>query len=347
MNALQSHWFASGVLAVLSCLASANCSFAEQEGVAPIANLALTQPDDMLLWGEGWGGIFAVGRNYMLYRWSWQKGSLREFGQSQLPQILDIAPLPESGYLATTAPHERSRDSSLVIASVAATQASAEWVPPKDWMYRQIGVSGNGKHGAVLLEQWMGNGLKIGIVDVAASQLKWTVEMAKPDVLLPSGIAITDDGQHVAVAGWNHGVAVFDVKTKKNLWTGRPAGMVRARGVCFSLDGSKLFFGDGGGGNVFAVDTITGKMIHKYSVDIEGHGGRHGITCMSLSSDGTLLAMGTAPGGLILVYDTADDDKRITLTGARGRAWAISFSPDSKKVAGLAGGSLLVWKVRE
>jgi len=71
-----------------------------------------------------------------------------------------------------------------------------------------------------------------------------------------------------------------------------------------------------------------------------------GAQSVSWSDDGRFVAAG-ADDGTVMLHDALTGDLTSTLRGARPPVFAISHSPDGKRLAALAGGSLWIWNLSD
>jgi WD40 repeat protein len=113
-----------------------------------------------------------------------------------------------------------------------------------------------------------------------------------------------------------------------------PAGKSPLNSLAFSPDGRTLAGADFRG-NIILWDTASGKV----RTTMEQQDQRR-ATCLAFAPDGRTLvaAVGDRPGrdrepGLIVLYDAATSQRRLTLTGHTNAVMSVAFSPDGRLLA--------------
>lgn len=121
----------------------------------------------------------------------------------------------------------------------------------------------------------------------------------------PNAVALSGDGKLVACAGEGNTVKVWDVQTGKVLMTGSHADD-SVSGVAFSPSGQSLVSADSKSLKVWSV--ASGKELASAPT-------QNGVDAMTLSRDGTLIALSNIPSASVSVYHwtgpkTATEDKK-------------------------------------
>jgi WD40 repeat protein len=138
-------------------------------------------------------------------------------------------------------------------------------------------------------------------------------------------VAFSPDGAHVAVAGDNRKVHVFDAATGKELWAITEPDNVGTVG--WRPDGSSIAAG-GSDGTARVLDAMTGKEISRLSSD----GSVHDV---QFSSDGNRVAAATTCGIRVFYAETGSELFHPGLCPAKtSDIYSIAFRPDGRWVAG-------------
>lgn len=165
-------------------------------------------------------------------------------------------------------------------------------------------------------------------------------------------LAISNDGALIAVAGQKNDVGwigIVNVAEKQLLWEKVIETSADLTEVVFSLD-NDVFYAGGEGSYVYAVETISGKIVRQLLVDNKYQGQSFNelrTTCLDVSPDGRIVAAGINPGNPVYFWDTTTGKRLGVMGGCRGLN-NLAFAPDSSTfvVAGRNyGGSLKVRRV--
>src|SRR5262249_27899251 len=150
------------------------------------------------------------------------------------------------------------------------------------------------------------------------------------------GFALSRDGKRLAVsgsvhgddkAGWRSAAAVFGLASGKVVRIIERLPLEGVNGLTMSPDGKLLFTLDRKGKvRVEEVETGAELLTEQFPGDV--------IASMTLSPDGSMLALGTGPNThkiLVWKWQTAEEPREIKSGWHRGRA--VVFSPDGKVLA--------------
>jgi hypothetical protein len=150
------------------------------------------------------------------------------------------------------------------------------------------------------------------------------------------GVAFSKDGKHLAIAGADGLITIWDVNLGKRVHTLKGhTGPVRA--ITYSPDGTRL--ASSGSDGTLRVWDPAGEQLWKINAHPES------VHALAYSPDGTLIA--TAGGEKTLrTWSTKDGKEQVAYYGLRQPPYCVAFRPDGKRLA--AGGrdrSTALWDV--
>jgi hypothetical protein len=305
-------------------------------------------------WGQSKEGFFGTSvRPFVLETWKWDGPVPRKAAAFALPPAVRIGVLPDGRYMASVSPGDSYTPWPFVIASIGSNEVLKKWERPVGWQYQHVGISRNGRFAAATLNDSDANpqqevGVlpprhKIGLVKIAEMEIDWVAELTGRGGDTVRQIAVSDNGEYIAVGGWRNGIALVSTSLKQVLWDKMPPGEISTGYVAFSSDGSRLYAG-GSAGCVFAFETKTGNLTGQWYGSRTGRAEYgHRISCLAISPDDVLVAAGTGPEGEVYVFNTVSYQKPQLLNHGLTTILILSFSPDSKYLASVAGGMIKIW----
>jgi WD40 repeat protein len=311
---------------------------------------------DALGYGASDAGLFTYDFDARISTWSWDRGLLKS-RRVRTPDISNIRVLSPDAYVGTAS--DKGRITALAIGSLSFGRVLQNFdVPSGKWLSGGVGASRNGRYAAGI-HVWSAEGQSpagqepgerawLGLVDVAAKKLKWTADAKPPqhDPIL-YGVAVSDDGRYVAVGPWETGLLLCDTVSGSSreilMPVSGPLSSPLLRDLAFSADGARLYAGDRDSGYVRVFETWTGSVLAEWMAAKTAEAADWSDPrCLALSPDDEWLAVATAAGGVWL-FRTRSGDKMLLPYLDVTSVLALSFSPDSKRIALLADRVIEVW----
>ncbi|MHB1556720.1 MAG: WD40 repeat domain-containing serine/threonine protein kinase [Isosphaeraceae bacterium] len=147
---------------------------------------------------------------------------------------------------------------------------------------------------------------------------------------LVNSVACSPEGRHLALAGSDGTVKVWDVETRAEILSLHQEHGVAS--LAFGLDGRRLAAAAGNG--IVKVWDITdpGKAL-------ELHGHRDTVGCVAFSPDGWRLASGGGDG-IVKIWDATAPAEAVTLAGVFGNVGDMALDPAGRRAA-IAGSSFV------
>lgn len=223
-------------------------------------------------------------------------------------------------------------------------------IPLKEGEYLSgVGVSMNGRFGAFMCpienesNQW-----SVLLMNFESNEvIRFPKLTIRADLFRT--VAVSNDGGRIAVLPVNNGVMVIDAKKQEVLWSERPPSAISTTYGVFSQDG-KVIYATGSSGKLFCIDAETGALLWECAVNENPQARRgHRATAIFGSPNGKYVAVGTGPIGLVFLMDSETSEVIKVYNHGHSHGLlsisALSFSPDSSRLASLAGGLVKTWDV--
>lgn len=335
---------------------------------APSANTSNTDclPERTIAWGSGEEGLesWGSGGDYLyaasvepttLDVWKWKSDAVQKSNRCRVADKnwLSIAWMADGKFLIY-AWEDDAWLATIYVRDGSTGQTVRQFPKEKGWCVRLSRPSQDGKYVAawafpdvdgprvVGLAQ-----LRLGGIGPEAEKIEWGPTLSGPIGVENVSRAIpSDDGVHVAVAGWQHGAAVVNLREGKVLWQKRPQNEICLTDIALSPD-NKLVYAGGGEGCVYGMKVQDGEIVSQWWASPTGKSEYgHRISTISVSPDGRFVAAGTGPEGQVYLFSTKDGKRRILNHGG-STILITSFSPDSKRLASFAAGQIKIWKLPE
>ena len=203
---------------------------------------------------------------------------------------------------------------------------------PRGWDFRSLSFSADG----TLLAVGAGGGGEASIWNVATRQ---QVASFQPGIAVYS-LSLSPDGTLLVTSEAHDNmfkVSLWDVASRERVATLQPGHRHHIPEVSFSSDGTLLAFGPRRG-EVSIWNVATRQQVASFQPG-------NAVSSLSLSPDGTLLAIGT--NGPVLLWDVASRQLVATFVHL-GEVFEVSFSPDGTLLAtGGRDGTVQLWDVSE
>jgi WD40 repeat protein len=336
---------------IVGCLNSSD-NKTPQVSKTPEREIGWTTASSFLEWDQTSDGFFGISDTNLLLSWTWEKTLLVENKPIKLPAIQHFVPLSGKQYIGVL----DDSNSPLVISTLGMNEENniKKWELPSGWNYKDIGVSRNRMFAALMISDFRVKmdssieGRYVRLITISTGEISTVFEHHGEIYGMPGPPAVSEDGNYIALMGWNNGIALVDSRAKEIQWFSKPKDSVSILNAIFSSDGLTLYALDHGGGSVFAFETQTGKVLRQWYATETGQSiYGHRISCFALSPDEAWIAAGTGPEGQVFLFNTTfPNSKPILLPHGLTTTLIVSFSPDSKWLASVAGGVIKVWAVQ-
>jgi RNA polymerase sigma factor (sigma-70 family) len=140
------------------------------------------------------------------------------------------------------------------------------------------------------------------------------------------------DGKTVTAATWGYTRYRWEAATSKLLGERRYKGI----GLVVTPEGKYVASGDAEG-TIFLQDAATAKILREFK-------GQKQQVSLAISSDGKYLASGSSEeDGTVVLWELATGKERCRCKGAPHRAYALTFSPDGKYLAGTTSNTRVIY----
>ncbi len=163
-------------------------------------------------------------------------------------------------------------------------------------------------------------------------------------------IDISNDGALIAAVGGNDKgyLLVADVNDKQLLWEHYVEDCTELNKVVISPDGGTVYASESGR-RVYVFDISGKKLVRKLEMDKYKTPANNPqtISCITVSSDGHLLAAASLPSSRLWIWDAQTGEKIVTMKAGHFATSSIVFSPDSILLAeaDLTKSPVKVWRI--
>jgi WD40 repeat protein len=319
----------------------------------PIAVMPCRNAEGWLEWGQTPLGIYVVAapdNDVTLLHWEGSGMRRRQFSVSG--RSAQILPISDTRFMRISAEEEEATDV-LQLRSSNGRAIVHAWSKPSYWWFSTLRLGDTGERVAVVAEEnvmnspadwdWRLDRAKLGIIDMESDDLNWVCTLTGHSILVRD-VAVSSDARYLALAAYEHGIAVVDVRAKRVAWTDYPPNIVDLSFVEFAPDGRRLYAG-GHDAVIFEYESASGKVSNRWCITRSGsYEPGHRIKSLAVSPDGRWIAGGLSLDGDAVLVER-ESGRMLRLQHGVGTVRAISFSPDSRRVATWIPGSITVWAV--
>ena len=309
-------------------------------------------------WNCGGAYIYGTSAKPKVFEvWKWNGNKLVRLRERALRNEWLATCLQDDRYICGSLPGNEPHG--LHVKSIVTGAMIWNWAYLPGWYCDVIGLSRDGARVALCLAEGTGERgppgsdynrprIRLGLMESDATEIDWVTTLTGDGAgacgnvrsVIPS-----DDGTYIAVASWDHKLAMVDVSAGALLWAKQPRGEVNLGYAAFSPDSDVVYTG-GTMAVVYGMDVRTGKVLSSW---VAGRSGQpeygHRIACVAVSPDGRWVAAGTGPEGRVWVFRERDGKHVATLDHGGSTVQLVHFSPDSSALASFVPGTLKIWKV--
>ena len=314
----------------------------------------------LVSWGSGGEYMYGLsgGGSGVFQVWKWEKYIVQKYKQIVLNERTNTVAWFGVNYYILP-PIRESKKDYIIINDDLRHEIIKEWTLENGWYCNHLQIARTGKYISICLFEnyvskpegydWDHPRVRLGVIGLEPNEIKWypTLRGYRNGQNLIRKIAVSDDGNYVAVAGWDNGAAVVDGVNNKILWEKNVREFkdeAMLRDITFSPDNKYIYTG-GTAGCVYKVDLPTGKILDTWWATESGepvYGYR--INSVAASADGRFVAAGTAPTGITYIW-AAETGKVVNILNHGSGILMIMFSPNSQALATFDGGSIKIWKM--
>jgi len=256
-----------------------------------------------------------------------------------------------------------NNDTSIIAMDIREESPIKRWSLGRRWECIRARNCQNGKYVAILLDEKFGfaydekyegsredyGRVRLGVISQINKEVLWASTIYRysfrPEF---NNIAVSEDGKYLVAVGADNGgfIHMADVKEKKVLWEKVPHGdevphgiwTVNFNDVCFSPDSKYVYVA--GNVGLFCFDVQTGKILTQWQIDSR-------FITVAVSADGSLVAGGEQPGGLVYIYKAKTGKLILKLLTGQYSIYGLAFSPDSKLLAtsGVKNTNIKIWEM--
>jgi WD40 repeat protein len=321
-------------------------------GYRPVAVIPCTNPKGWMEWGHTANGLYMTASpNQAVGLFEWIDTTLVRTGYAVPGEAIEVLPINRRTFLCV--PVSEYKECDLELRSFEDGQVVQQWPRPRHYGFSLLRQNYPGNYVAVVAEEtlinppadwdWRLDRAKLGIIDMESDDLNWVCTLTGHSILVRD-VAVSSDARYLALAAYEHGIAVVDVRAKRVAWTDYPPNIVDLSFVEFAPDGRRLYAG-GHDAVIFEYESASGKVSNRWCITRSGsYEPGHRIKSLAVSPDGRWIAGGLSLDGDAVLVER-ESGRMLRLQHGVGTVRAISFSPDSRRVATWIPGSITVWAV--
>jgi hypothetical protein len=321
----------------------------------------LAEMHDRLVYAPRWTGVheivactaFIYGVAYeprALEVWEWQEGVLRRGPYVDLARGEYQALWAGDGRYLVYRHHPETGAPELQLRIAETGEVVGHWPIRRGWWCSEIGHSRNGRYVAAATEAEGASPIAprvdLLVLDLEALTLSGPVTLQGGEDTggMLSSVMPSDDGTHVAVCGWDNGVAMVAMDQAKVLWAKRPPRVITIRRAVFGPGGDVLYTG----GWAHEMRVEDGKVLRRWGLTADGKSPEgEGASAICFSPDGRYMAAAGGGKGRIVLMSADTGEVHAVMQHGGATVYTLAFSPDSSALVSYGAKHLRIWRIAD
>jgi WD40 repeat protein len=276
--------------------------------------------------------LAAACHDEQLYVWDWQN-------LASMPKTIriqsDHAALLDSGRVVSV---KRTNAYDVVVTDLNDGRVYKKIPVAAEGKHVQLAGNRSGRTVMMMLEEADNagkNAPKVMLVDCNTGSLRPISELTEAQESKLTGMAVSDDGRLVALAGEKTGqglVVLVNVEQKRMAWAEKLPDLQKIKSLLFSTDG-RVIYVRGTDNTVQILDVQTGKILKRLLTkrEITSTARDQNTQTLAVSADGRFMA--ACIGSVIFVWNCTTEKIMLRIPTGHKLVSGLAFSPDSSFLA--------------